>query len=127
MFLFAAEKDGAKSSIATQTASGQPKHYALTFKKASAESDLTIGLEALNSTANWLAADNFMLTYYGKNSAKDPDGDATGITTIATAGEQVKVEYFTLDGRKATSVQKGILIQKVTFENGSVVVRKIRK
>lgn len=127
LFLFAAEKDGAKSSIATQTASGQPKHYALTFKKASAESDLTIGLEALNSTANWLAADNFMLTYYGKSSAKDPDGDATGITTIATAGEQVKVEYFTLDGRKATSVQKGILIQKVTFENGSVMVRKIRK
>jgi hypothetical protein len=39
----------------------------------------------------------------------------------------VKVEYFMLDGRKATASQKGIMIQKVTFENGAVIVRKVRK
>jgi hypothetical protein len=37
------------------------------------------------------------------------------------------VEYFTLDGRKATSAQKGIMIQKVTLDNGATIIKKIRK
>jgi len=41
--------------------------------------------------------------------------------------DSIKSEYFTLDGRKATAVQKGILIEKVTFSNGAAVVRKIRR
>ena len=88
---------------------------------------LRIGIRKdANSSTDWIIMDDFKLTYYGANSSLTPDGDASGIVSVAVP-QSVKVEYFTLDGRKATSVQKGILIQKVTFENGSVVVRKIRK
>lgn len=125
-FLFAAEQDGAKSSIPVATESGKPLHYALTFVKASAETTLTIGVQALNATSNWLAADNFTLTYFGKASAKTADGDASGIESVEGA-KSVKIEYFTLDGRKVTTAQKGIMIQKATFDNGAVVIRKVRK
>ena len=88
---------------------------------------LRIGVRKDQTTsADWIVIDEFQLWYHGANSSLTPDGDATGIENVAVP-QSVKVEYFTLDGRKATSVQKGILIQKVTFENGSVVVRKIRK
>ncbi len=88
---------------------------------------LRIGVRKDQTTsADWIVIDEFQLWYHGANSSLTPDGDATGIESVAVP-QSVKVEYFTLDGRKATSVQKGILIQKVTFENGSVVVRKIRK
>jgi hypothetical protein len=126
IFLFADEKGAGKSSISVATLNGMPLHFALTFAKTSAESALTIGLQALNATANWLAADNFVLTYFGKSSSKTPDGDASGIETVGNS-QKVKVEYFMLDGRKATASQKGIMIQKVTFENGAVIVRKVRK
>lgn len=78
------------------------------------------------SSSDWIVIDEFQLWYYGANSALTPDGDATGIENVA-APMTVKVEYYTLDGRKANGLQKGIMIQKLTFENGSVVVRKVRK
>ncbi|MCR5158516.1 MAG: hypothetical protein K6D37_05250 [Prevotella sp.] len=79
------------------------------------------------SSADWIVIDEFQLWYHGANSSLTPDPDnATGVEGIA-AGTTVKVEYFTLDGRKANSLQKGIMIQKVTFENGTVMVKKIRK
>ena len=88
---------------------------------------LRIGVRKDQTTsADWIVIDEFQLWYHGANSSLTPDGDATGIENVAVP-QSVKVEYFTLDGRKATSVQKGILIQKVTFENGATIVRKIRK
>ena len=78
------------------------------------------------ASSDWIVIDEFQLWYHGANSGLTPDGDATGIENIATS-QTVKVEYYTLDGRKANSLQKGIMIQKLTFENGAVVVRKVRK
>ena len=75
---------------------------------------------------DWTIFDNFTLTYFGKNSAKVADGDISGVQDI-NLNDNVKFEYFTLDGRKATAVQKGIVIQKMTLSNGAVVVRKVRR
>ena len=45
----------------------QPKHWSVVF--ISDGSDwLTFGLKAESTTANWLSADNFKLTYYGETS-----------------------------------------------------------
>ncbi|MCR4602857.1 MAG: hypothetical protein K5683_04920 [Prevotella sp.] len=126
-FLFAKEADGQKSAVSVATGNGSPLHFLLTFAKAAANTALTIGVEAVNATGNWLAADNFKLIYYGKNSSKTADGDASGIDDSINETLRFTVEYFTLDGRKATSAQKGIVIQRTTFENGAVQVRKIRK
>ncbi|MBO4905552.1 MAG: hypothetical protein J5486_00760 [Bacteroidaceae bacterium] len=43
----------------------QPKHWSVTF--INGESDyLTFGLKVENTTANWISADNFQLTFYGE-------------------------------------------------------------
>lgn len=75
--------------------------------------------------SDWVLMDNFTLTYYGENSAKEVGGDPSGINTINAGGAQV--QYFTLDGRKTNAAQKGIFIQKTVLDNGKVVVRKIQK
>lgn len=86
---------------------------------------LRIGLvKETDLSNNWTIFDNWQLTYFGKNSSKEPS--TSGIETLAE-GTTMKVEYFTLDGRKTNCVQKGIMIQKVTFGNGATIVKKIRK
>jgi hypothetical protein len=90
---------------------------------------LRIGLLKTTLVENdWTIFDNWTLTYYGKNSGKEATGDnVTAIRTLDGQGETVKVEFFTLDGRKASAAQKGLIIMKQTLDNGSIIVKKIRK
>ncbi|MBR1788340.1 MAG: hypothetical protein IJ762_04000 [Bacteroidaceae bacterium] len=48
------------------TGDALPEHYEVTF--VSSGGDVTLGLRTVNATANWIAADNFTLTYYGEVS-----------------------------------------------------------
>ncbi len=50
------------TSIAT--ANGVPEHFTLTFVNDG--DSITLGLRTVSSTANWIAADNFTLLYYGE-------------------------------------------------------------
>jgi hypothetical protein len=79
-----------------------------------------------NSTDGWVLLDNWTLTYYGANSSKQPGDDPSGINDINDV-PTMKIEFFTLDGRKVSGQQKGIMIQKRTLGNGDVIVKKIRK
>ncbi len=93
--------------------------------KVKADETLTIGIKkAQEKTSSWVVADDFKLYYLGKNSSKAGSPDLTGIATVD--GKTAKVEYFTLDGRKATKAHKGIMIQKVTLSNGATLIHKIR-
>ncbi len=52
------------------TGNEKPEHFDVTF--VSAGGDITMGLRTVeNATANWIAADNFHLMYYGETS-EDP-------------------------------------------------------
>lgn len=94
--------------------------------KVKEDGKLRIGVKKdVELTNSWVVVDNFRLFYYGANSTLQPSGNALTVESIAM-GKPVKVEFFTLDGRKVNSLQKGIMIQKVTLDNGNVVVRKIR-
>ena len=94
--------------------------------KVKEDGKLRIGVKKEQQKDNsWVVVDNFRLFYYGANSTLQPSGNALTVESIAM-GQPVKVEFFTLDGRKVNSMQKGIMIQKVTLDNGNVVVRKIR-
>jgi len=73
---------------------------------------------------DWTIFDNFQLFYYGTASEKQATPD--GIEDIATAPAAL-VEFFTLDGRKASGAQRGLLIMKQTLSNGAVIVKKIQK
>lgn len=90
---------------------------------------LRIGLLKTTLVENdWTIFDNWTLIYFGKNSGKEATGDnVTAIRTLDGQGETVKVEFFTLDGRKAGAAQKGLIIMKQTLDNGSIIVKKIRK
>ena len=105
---------------------GKYTNNVVTFK-VNEGAKVRIGLKKnVNIDNNWTLWDNWGLTYFGKNSDKAVDGDASGIKSINDL-PKLKVEFFTLDGRKATAVQKGIMIQKTTLDNGAVIIRKVRK
>ncbi len=90
---------------------------------------LRFGLKKDELVANdWTIFDNWKISFYGADSEKQVSGDAQteGIADVNMA-EPVRIEFFTLDGRKAGAMQKGIVIMKQTLGNGAVVVRKIRK
>jgi len=83
---------------------------------------LRIGLRKETEVSNnWTIWDNWHLYYHGKASS------LTSIQNVADNAPVVMVEFYTLDGRKATAAQKGIILKKVTLQDGSVVVKKLRK
>jgi len=70
--------------------------------------------------------DNFQLFYHGTESTLEPELGPLSVNDIV--GQTVlKVEYFTIDGRKANAQTKGLVIRKTTLGNGTIVVKKIRK
>ena len=123
-YLFAEEEGGKKFAIEVATGNGLPEHFELTINKETQESDLTIGIMTLNAAGNWLAADNFTLTYYGTESAKVPAGDATGIESVESV-EVISSTYYTLGGAKVAAPVKGINIVKSVLSNGKVKVQKV--
>ena len=93
------------------------------------EGNLRVGLKKnprAEGNIYWVVFDNFRLYYFGANSDKGVSDNPLTVESVAM-GQPVKVEFFTLDGRKVNSLQKGIVIQKITLENGNIVVRKLRK
>jgi hypothetical protein len=95
--------------------------------KVGEDGKLRIGLvKTAKRTNDWTCFDNWELWYFGTESTKSADNDPSGIEDVNTENIY-RVEIFTLDGRKASAAQKGILIQKMTSADGRVIVKKIRK
>jgi len=120
------DADGINDMVSSASAFSNGSYLNEVIVKVEDET-LRIGIKKdATASSDWIIMDNFTLTYYGQNSSQEMSGDASGISDI-NSPVMLKVEYFTLDGRKANAAQKGILIQRVTMGNGSVSVRKIRK
>ena len=56
----------ADTFLEISTENNKPEHFEVTF--ASTGGDITLGLRTRNATANWIAADNFTLTYFGETT-----------------------------------------------------------
>jgi phage baseplate assembly protein gpV len=100
--------------------------------KVPANGRLRIGLMKKGEQGNsWTLFDNWSLTYYGPNSARTATPiDLEKVVSVDNFVAEPSVlmrELFTIDGRRANSMQKGIMIMKTTLSNGNVVVKKIRK
>ncbi len=54
-------------SVDISTGDGVPEHIELLF--SSSGGDVTLGLRSQSTNCNWIAADNFELTYYGNESS----------------------------------------------------------
>jgi hypothetical protein len=99
--------------------------YLRTLAVTVTDNKLRIGIKHENSSGgDWVIMDNFKLYFYGSNET--PVADSVDMLT-ANGNKTMKVEYFTLDGRRVSGLQKGITIRKAIMENGNVVVKKIRK
>ncbi len=84
---------------------------------------LRIGMKKeVNTSSGWAILDNWTLKYLGTTTP-------TGIKSVKgeSTAKTVRVEFFSLDGRRVNAAFKGIAIQKLTKEDGSVIVRKVRK
>ncbi len=58
------------------TANGKPEHFEVTFTKTSdSDTPLLIGIRVNGTNANWVAADNFKLTYLGAGMRGDVNED----------------------------------------------------
>lgn len=116
LFLFVSNSAGNTNSVLLDTQTESPKHFEVTFKLEEA-SPITLGLMAKSTNANWLAADNFKLMYYGTASTKEASGDAGDATGIENVTEQnaVAIEaIYNAAGTQIGTLQPGINIVKYT-------------
>ncbi|MCQ2258176.1 MAG: hypothetical protein MJZ41_09340 [Bacteroidaceae bacterium] len=122
IYLFASEADGKKSAIEIKSANGSPKHFSLVFAKENADSDVTIGIQAIQSTCNWIAADNWTLAYNGAigESSLVINGDATDAVAIdeVAASKTAASAIYNAAGARINKLQKGLNI--VRMADGSV-------
>jgi len=101
--LFSEEENGTLNAVDLFTGNGAPEHFELVFKKK-AGTEVKIGLRVSETNANWIAADNWTLSYHGKNSGLLP----SKLDVVET--ERAEVVIYNLAGQRLTSLQKGINI-----------------
>ena len=101
--LFTEEENGTFNGVDLYTGNGTPDHFEVVFKKK-AGTDVKIGIRVTDTNANWIAADNWTLSYHGKNSGLLP----SKLDLIET--EPVEVVIYNLAGQRLNTLQKGINI-----------------
>ena len=72
---------------------------------------------------NWCIWGAWQLTYYGKNSTKEPT--ETGIATAFSNGQVARTEFFSINGTRISAPRSGVVIMKQTMSNGTIKVRKV--
>ncbi len=96
VYLFAQGGDvNMKTSIST--ANETPEHFEMTF--VSSGGTIVLGLMSQNAKANWMAADNFELWYYGE---VDPDDDPYRVILEGTIASLEK-KYPDVEGLMANN------------------------
>ena len=72
---------------------------------------------------NWCIWGAWQLTYYGKNSTKEPT--ETGIATAFSNGQVARTEFFSINGTRISAPRSGVVIMKQTMSDGTIKVRKV--
>ena len=99
-----------KTSICVDATAATPTHFEVSFY-SNGEDKTTIGILIRDANFNWVAVDNFTLTYLG---SEIPDA-VEGLNAVAgTKAAQV----FSLDGRQQVRLSRGVNI--VRMSDGSV-------
>ena len=68
-------------------------------------------------TARWFVGDNFTLTYYGTESAKEDSEDPSGVEALDADATEI-VAIYTASGAQVSALQKGLNIVK--YADGTV-------
>lgn len=87
--------------------------------------NLTIGVKKNTTiTDDWTIWTDWQLTYYGANSSKEVNGDASLVDAV-DAETVVNTEFFSLSGVQKKNPAPGVAIMKQTLSNGTIKVSKI--
>ena len=108
---------------AKEFASGKYAGTTITFK---VPEDMTVRIgmsKNVQQSTNWCIWGAWQLTYYGKNSTKEPT--ETGITTAFSNGQVARTEFFSINGTRISAPRSGVVIMKQTMSNGTIKVRKV--
>lgn len=100
----------AKQNIGITGETGVSQHWTLGFY-SDGVNETTIGVVAQDANCNWTAFDNFVLKYFGETQPVAVEGIAAEATAAPKA-------IYTLDGRRASTLTRGINI--VRKADGSV-------
>ncbi len=93
------------TDMAVEGTAAEPTHFTLGFY-SDGVSPVTVGLHVEGTNANWLAADNFKLSYVGSDAP-------TAIENIENADNAFNLEnavIYNLSGQRLNRVQRGINI-----------------
>ena len=122
--LFIATDAGTEVYQEIATYNGNPEHFSITFVCPEGVKALTFGLKTESTTANWIAADNFRIYYYGESedipelfilNDQIAKADATEITESDNANAEILNTYLTaLESAKATAVKAGVTAEECT-------------
>ena len=92
MYLFAQEGDGEWQSVPLATENNKPLHFTNYFVKKSADTPLKIGVGVQGTNANWIAADNFTMKYFG--SADQAEFIEVGVKNVDAVATKANGKYF---------------------------------
>jgi hypothetical protein len=106
VYLFAQGGD-VNMKTAISTANERPEHFEMTF--VSSGGTIVLGLMSQNATANWMAADNFELWYYGE---VDPNDDPYKVILEGTIASLEK-KYPDVEGLMANNDIKEAFISEL--------------
>ncbi len=73
--------DGSDYTASLSTGNGVPEHFSTQFL-FTGEGDVIFGLKTVSTTANWIAADNFKVTFYGIDLSAYATQLAAEVTTF---------------------------------------------
>ena len=93
--------------------------------KVGEEGNLTIGLKKnVTLTDDWTIWTAWQLFYYGPNSSLQPSDNPLYVESVNTNGV-VSAEFYTINGTRINSIQRGVTIVRETLSDGTVRVRKV--
>lgn len=87
------------------TGNGTPEHFELIFKVDEDKTLVQLGINCSETTnANWLAADNFTLTAYGKNSQIGTNGEENAIEGVIANRDEKAI--YSLTGVRMNKISR---------------------
>ena len=109
-----------EAAVEVATNNGSPKHFSVTFVNDGNSDEITFGLKTVNATANWIAADNFTITYYGETSQTPAQATLSGaVKSAEDAIAKNEEEYAYSNKDVQTALEEAITSAKTLTVSGS--------
>ncbi len=104
--LFIAPNIGKEVYQEVATIEANPEHFSITFTCPDGVRSLTFGLKTESTTANWIAADNFRIYYYGVTTMTEAQLKLKDMINTVTPVQEEENYYYSYSVTRETFEQK---------------------